>query len=239
MARQGLVGVFSVRLSRAPSLIPAPFLSHPLSVPPTMSSLPNCHQYACAIQACITRNNANSDKCPREIMALYECCERLYRTLDSEGKGENKEGVPGSEACPNLVSRLSSLQVVVHGLRLQLFSSRLSFVWVGRHTTSPLALSSHLPRPSSNAISKRAARSTADQTTEEPSFVPVPILAVVARPPPRSSVMLDLSSLAAQLLDGQEVLPRDRAHHQRCCALNRAGQSRVGGGGYKRARRRG
>lgn len=86
-----------------------------------MSSLPNCHQYACAIQACITRNNANSDKCPREIMALYECCERLYRTLDSEGKGENKEGVPGSEACPNLVSRLSSLQVVVHGLRLQLF----------------------------------------------------------------------------------------------------------------------
>lgn len=109
MARSESVGFLSARQSRAPSLVPAAFLSDSLSVSPAMSSLPNCHQYACAIQACITRNNANSDKCPREIMALYECCERLYRTLDSEGKGENKEGVPGSEACPNLVSRLSSL----------------------------------------------------------------------------------------------------------------------------------
>lgn len=53
-------------------------------------------------QICLARNGSNSEKCSREILELYRCCERLYVALD----GKSKEDVKGGEACPTLVSRL-------------------------------------------------------------------------------------------------------------------------------------
>lgn len=40
---------------------------------------PPCHPQACAIQACIQKNNYDEAKCQRQIDALYECCNKFYQ----------------------------------------------------------------------------------------------------------------------------------------------------------------
>ncbi|KAF2862776.1 DUF1903-domain-containing protein [Piedraia hortae CBS 480.64] len=40
---------------------------------------PPCHAHACAIQACIQKNNYNENACQKQIDALYECCNLFYQ----------------------------------------------------------------------------------------------------------------------------------------------------------------
>ncbi|PLB37472.1 uncharacterized protein BDW47DRAFT_107106 [Aspergillus candidus] len=47
---------------------------------------PPCHPRACAIQACLTKNSFNEDKCQAQIDALYECCNAFYQERGDHGQ---------------------------------------------------------------------------------------------------------------------------------------------------------
>ncbi|KAL7413251.1 hypothetical protein BDY24DRAFT_389443 [Mrakia frigida] len=69
----------------------------PLDDLPVNVRPPNCHPLACKIQTCLSRSHSDYQKCSPEILALYECCEKMYLFT-----GGTKEGVKGGEGCPSL-----------------------------------------------------------------------------------------------------------------------------------------
>ncbi|KAI3647314.1 hypothetical protein MP228_007535 [Amoeboaphelidium protococcarum] len=42
------------------------------------SERPPCQKFACEIQDCLVRNDYDKDKCLKEVVALRQCCFRLF-----------------------------------------------------------------------------------------------------------------------------------------------------------------